>query len=145
MTKAAAACCLLLSSPLTIFSMESSSLIGLLEAATADGGDDAGGGDRRGEDDGRGGDGPSLPEFAGGPFAAATLSNAELPEVPMDAAAAVGDDNGENFCRNLSAAARDDAVEPAAYAEARSGFCAAFPALSVLSIPQDQGIPRHKD
>ena len=52
----------------------------------------------------------------------------------MDAAAVVGDDKGENFCRNLSAAARDDAVEPAAYAEASSGFCGAFPVLSLLQF-----------
>ena len=102
MTKAAAACCLLLSSPLTIFSMESSSL-GLLTEAGDEGeeaGDLLGEADRGGDDDG------------GGPLEA-TLSNAEPPEVPIDADAAVGDSSGENLCRSLSAA-RGDGSAPAA-------------------------------
>jgi len=110
---------LLLSRPLTIFSMESSSL-GLLAAAADGEGDDL-----FGEDDGSVGDG-------GDPLEA-TLSNAEPPEVPIDAtAAAVGDNSGENLCRNLSATARGDDVEPAAYAEARSGFCCAARASCAL-------------
>ena len=113
---------LLLSSPLTIFSMESSSL-GLLAEAAVDVGDAGEGDDLFGEADrlvavggGGGGGGDD-----GDPFEA-TLSNADPPEVPMDAEAAVGDSRGENLCRNLSAAVRGDGVEPAPYAEARSGF-----------------------
>ena len=103
MTAAAAVTCpLLLSSPLTIFSMESSSL-GLLAEAGDEGeeaGDLLGEADRGGDDDG------------GGPLEA-TLSNAEPPEVPIDADAAVGDSSGENLCRSLSAA-RGDGSAPAA-------------------------------
>ena len=98
---AAVACPLLLSSPLTIFSMESSSLGLLVEGG--DEGEDAG--DLLGEAD-RGGD------DGGGPLEA-TLSNAEPPEVPIDADAAVGDSSGENLCRSLSAA-RGDGSAPAA-------------------------------
>ena len=111
---AAAVACLLLSSPLTIFSIDISSL-GLLAEAVVDVGDDGEAGDLFGEADRFGGD-------AGGPFEA-TLSNADPPEVPIDAEAAVGDSRGENLCRSLSAARRGDAVDPAPYAEARSGFC----------------------
>ena len=97
-----AACALLLSSPLTIFSMESSSL-GLLAVEGGEEGEEAG--DRLGEADRGGGDG-------GFPLEA-TLSNAEPPEVPIDADAAVGDRSGENLCRSLSAA-RGDGSAPAA-------------------------------
>ena len=97
---AAAACPLLLSSPLTIFSMESSSL-GLLVEGGEEGeevGDLLGEADRGGDD--------------GGPLEA-TLSNAEPPEVPIEADAVVGDSSGENLCRSLSAA-RGDGSAPAA-------------------------------
>ena len=106
---AAAVACLLLSSPLTIFSMESSSL-GLLAAAAAVG-DEGEVDDLFGEDERGGDDGAALE---------ATLSNADPPDVPIDAE--VGDKRGENLCRSLSAA-RGDGVVPAPYAEARSGFC----------------------
>ena len=99
-----AACALLLSSPLTIFSMESSSL-GLLAVEGGDEGEEAG--DLLGEAD-RGGD-----DDDGGFPLEATLSNAEPPEVPIDADAAVGDSSGENLCRSLSAA-RGEGSAPAA-------------------------------
>ena len=102
---AAAVACLLLSSPLTIFSMESSSL------AAAAVGDEGEVDDLFGEDERGGDDGAALE---------ATLSNADPPDVPIDAE--VGDKRGENLCRSLSAA-RGDGVVPAPYAEARSGFC----------------------
>ena len=101
---AAVACPLLLSSPLTIFSMESSSL-GLLAVEGGEEGEEAG--DPLGEAD-RGGDADG-----GGFPLEATLSNAEPPEVPIDADAAVGDSSGENLCRSLSAA-RGDGSAPAA-------------------------------
>ena len=91
---AAAVACLLLSSPLTIFSMESSSL-GLLAAAGAVG-DEGEVDDLFGEDERGGDDGAALE---------ATLSNAEPPDVPIDAE--VGDKRGENLCRSLSAVKGD--------------------------------------
>ena len=105
MTAAAAvACPLLLSSPLTIFSMESSSLCLLADADVEGGEEGEEVGDLLGEAD-RGGD-------DGGPLEV-TLSNAEPPEVPIDADAVVGDSSGENLCRSLSAA-RGDGSAPAA-------------------------------